>query len=199
MRRSRALLAAAVALLAASCARPPQAAIDSARAALTAAAGNADIVTYAPDSLRAAQEKAASLEAAFAEQMRRPQFLRRFDEVQQLAAETSQAAEKADTDSASAKAQVAMDAAVLADEIEAAIPVVESKLWAAKRVPRIKLDVLAAHAQDPADARAGVDDARRDIDAGAFAEAKAKLLVAKDKLTSLDELITEQTRIARAR
>ncbi len=199
MRGSRTLLAAAAVLLLASCSRLPQAEIDAARTALAAAAENVDVVTYAPDSLRAAQEKASALDAALAAQMQKPGFLRRFDAVQGLAGAVSQAAAKAISDAASAKSQVAMDAAVLADEVETRIPTVEYKVWAAKRVPRIKLDVITAHAQDTADARATVADARRDIDSGAFAAAKAKLLAANDKLTSLEEIIVEQTRIAQAR
>ncbi len=199
IRRSRAFLSVAAAALLAACSPPPQAAIDAARAALETAVRSADVVTYAPDSLRAAQEKSAALEAELAVQLKKPGLLRRFDLVQALAARAAELAGKAQTDAAAAKEQVAHDAAHLVDEVSVAIPTVESKVWAARRVPRIKLDIIANIALVPGQARAAVDDARKDIAAGAFAVAKAKLLAVKDELTLSEETIVEQTRIARSR
>jgi hypothetical protein len=199
MRRSRVVLAAAAAAFLLSCSRPPQADIDAARAALASAALSVDVVTYAPDSLRAAQEKAAALEAELADQMRKPGIMRRFDAVRDLAVKAAELAATAESDAARTKAQVALDAALLADEVDAAIPTVETKVWVARRVPRIKLDIIATVALVPAQARATVEDARKDIEDGAFAAAKAKLLAVKDQLASSEETLLEQTRIARSR
>ncbi len=198
MRVSRAFLAVAAAAILVSCSHPPQAAIDAARSALQEAERDADVVTYAPDSLRAAQERAAALEAELAAQMKKPAFLRRFEATQRLAGETSDLAGTAVADAVQAKTRVALEAASLANELDAAIPQVEYKVWAARRVPRIKLDIIATVALVPAQARAAVEDARKDIDAGDYAAAKAKLLAVKDQLTSSEETITEQTRIARS-
>ena len=199
MRRSRAFLAIAAATLIVSCSQPPQAVIDSARSAVDDAAHNADVITYSPDSLRAAQDKAAALEAEVAAQMKKPSLMRRFDDVQVLAEGAAALAAKAMSDAAAAKAQVAQDAAALADEVNAEIPILESKVWAARRVPRIKLDIVGAIALVPAQARATVDDAQSDIAAGSYAVAKAKLLAAKDQLASSEETLVEQTRVARSR
>ena len=199
MRRTRVVLAAVAATLLLSCSHPPQADIDAARAALASAAQSADVVTYAPDSLRAAQEQAAAFEAELAAQAKKPGVMRRFDAVRDLAAKAAELAAAAEADAAHAKAQVALDAALLADEVESAIPTVETKVWAAKRVPRIKLDIIATIALVPAQARATVEDARKDIAAGAFAAAKAKLLAVKDELANSEETMVEQTRIARSR
>jgi hypothetical protein len=199
MRRSRAFYALVGAVLLASCTNPPQAAIDAAKNALGAAGRSADVVTYAPDSLRAAREAAASLDSELAAQMKKPSIMRRFDSVQVLADEARKAAETAVSDAAAAKAQVAQDAAALIDEVSTSASTVESKVWAAKRVPRIKLDLIANAALAPTQARATVVDARKDIDAGAFATAKAKLLAAKDQLALSEETLLEQTRIARSR
>jgi hypothetical protein len=199
MRRSRVVLAVAAAALLLSCSRPPQADIDAARAALASAAQSADVVTYAPDSLRAAREKADAFEEELAAQMKKPGIMRRFDDVRELAVKAGELAQAAESDAAQAKAQVALDAALLADEVDAAIPTMETKVWAAKRVPRIKLDIIANIALVPEQARATVDDARKDIADGAFAAAKAKLLAVKDQLASSEETIIEQTRIARSR
>ncbi len=198
MRRARAFLAVAAAALLASCAHPPQAAIDTARAALQEAERDSDVVTYAPDSLRAAQEQGAALETELASQMKKPGFLRRFDAVQQTALQAADLAGKAVADAVQAKTRVALEAASLLDELEAAIPQVEYKVWAARRVPKIKLDIIATVAVVPGQARAAIDDAQKDIDSGDYAAAKAKLLAVKDQLTFCEDTVTEQTRIAKS-
>ncbi len=183
----------------ASCAKPPQAEIDAAKTALDAAERSADVVTYAPDTLRAAQEKMASLDAEVAAQARRTALSRNYDATRTLAVDALNLAHNAVDTAAATKTQVAKDAAALVDEVTAAIPGVESKVWAARRVPRIKLDIINAIQTVPNQARGTVADARKDIEAGAFATAKAKLMAARDQLTSCEETITEQTRIARSR
>jgi hypothetical protein len=199
MRIARAFAAAALLTILAGCAKPPQAEIDAARAALDAASRSEDIVTYAPDALRRAQEKMNALEAELALQARRSAFSRRFDAAASLAQETAALATQAGTQAAADKQQVAADAAALIDEVSAAIPSFESKVWAARRVPRIKMDIIAPLQQVPDQARNAVDDARKDIASGAFAAARARLMAAKDQLSSSEETITEQTRIARSR
>jgi hypothetical protein len=198
MKVLRTLMVLAALLWCVSCAKPPQADIDAARAALDAASRNADIVTYAPDSLRAAQEKAAAMDAEIAAQGKKSPLSRSYDGVKALAATTAQAAGNASSDADTAKAQVALDASLLLEEVSAAIPGVESKVWAARRVPRIRQDVIAPLSQVPDQARRTIDEAGKDIGAGSFAAAKAKLMAVKDRLSSCEETIAEQTRIARS-
>lgn len=199
MRIARALAVAALLTVLAACAEPPQAEIDAARAALSAASRSADVITYAPDALRSAQEKMNALDAELGFQARRPALRRSFDAAAVLARETAALAMQAGAKAVADKQQVASDAAGLVEEIAAAIPGFESRVWAAKRVPRIKLDLIAPLQLVPNQARAAVDDARKDIASGAFAAAKARLMAAKDQLSSSLETITEQTRIARSR
>jgi hypothetical protein len=199
MRHLRPLVLFAVILSVVSCAKPPQAEIDAAKAAMDAAAKNADVVTYAPDELRFAQEKMAALDAEVAAQARRSPLSRTYDATRALAGDAEEAATRAVAAASAAKEQVAREAAALAEEITAAIPQFESKVWAAKRVPRIKLDVIIPLGLLPGQARGVVEDAQKDIGAGAFATAKAKLQAIKDQLSSCEETITEQTRIARSR
>jgi hypothetical protein len=199
MKYLRHLVLVAMIVFLASCAKPPQAEIDAAKAAMDATAKSADVVTYAPDELRLAQEKMAALDAEVAAQARRSPLSRNYDQTLALARAAADAAGKAVTAAAAAKEQVSREAASLADEITASIPQFESKVWAAKRVPRIKLDVIAPLALLPEQARSIVEDARQDIGAGAYATAKAKLQAVKDQLTACEETITEQTRIARSR
>jgi hypothetical protein len=199
MRIARAFAAVAFLSVLVSCAHPPQAEIDSAHAALDAAARNADVIIYAPDALRSAQEKINALDAEIAAQARRPAMSRSYDAAGSLAKEAAALADRAGVNAVAAKQQVATDAAGLVEEVAAAIPGFESKVWAAKRVPRIKLDLIAPLQLVPDQARTAVDDARKDIAAGAFAAAKARLMAARDQLSSSEETITEQTRIARSR
>ena len=199
MRDMRPLVLLAVLLLLASCAKPPQAEIDAAKAAMDATAKSADVVTYAPDELRLAQEKIAALDAEVAAQARRSPLSRNYDATRTLARDAADAATRAVGAAATAKDQVAREAAALAEEVTTSIPQFESRVWAARRVPRIKLDVILPLGLLPAQARGIVDDARKDIGAGAFATAKAKLQAIKDQLSDCEETITEQTRIARSR
>jgi hypothetical protein len=199
MKYLRPVVLLAVVISLASCAKPPQAEIDASRAALDAAAKSADVVTYAPDELRVAQDALSALDAEVTAQGRRSPLARNYDAARSLARDAADAASKAVTTASAAKQQVAREAASLVDDITASIPQFESKVWAAKRVPRIKLDMIAPLAQLPVQARTIVDDARQDISAGAYATAKAKLQAIKDQLSACEETIAEQTRIAKSR
>jgi len=196
MKLLRSIIVLAAVFSVASCAHPPQAEIDAAQAVLDAAANNADVVTYAPDSLRVAQEKMAELGAEIAAQARRSALSRRYDSAKSLALEAGAGARRAVADAATAKEQVARDASALLEEVTASIPQFESKVWAAKRVPRIRLDVINPMGLIPQQARATIEDANKDFAAGSYAATKAKLMAVKDKLTSCQETILEQTRIA---
>jgi hypothetical protein len=198
MKLLRSIVVLAAALSFASCAHPPQAEIDAAQAAMNAAAKSADVVTYAPDSLRAAQEKMAELDTEIAAQARRSSLSRRYDAAKSLALETGVVARRAVADAATAKEQVARDASALVEEVTAGIPLFESKVWAAKRVPRIRLDVITPMGLIPQQARTTIEEANKDIAAGSYAVAKAKLMAVKDQLSSCQETILEQTRIARS-
>jgi hypothetical protein len=198
MKIARLCAAAAFLSVLAACAHPPQAEIDAARAALVSAARDSDVVTYAPDALRRAQEKLDALDAELALQLKRSALTRSYDSAAAMAKETADLAVRAGTDAIAAKQQVAADAAALLDEITAALPGFERKVWAARVVPRIKMDLIKPLQLVPDQARTALDDARRDIAAGAFAAAKARLMTARDQLSSSEETITEQTRIARS-
>jgi hypothetical protein len=183
----------------AGCANPPQADIDAAKAALASAAQSMDVVTYAPDALRAAQEKIAALDAEITAQAKRSAISRNYDVTKQLAADAAQAAQAAVSTAVTAKQQVAKDAAALIAELTDALPGFQSKLWAAKRVQRIKMDIITPLQSAPDQISKGMLDAQKDIDAGAFAPAKAKLTALKGMMSSALETIIEQTRIARGR
>jgi hypothetical protein len=199
MRRPALYVLLVAALVLASCAQPPQAEIDAAKTALDVAERSADVVTYAPDTLRAAQEKMASLDAEIAAQARRSALSRNYDAAKTLAEAALALGHDAVDTAATTKAQVARDAESLSEEITAAIPGVERRVWAARGVRRINLSIINEIQSVPNSARATLADAQKDIASGAYATAKAKLLAVRDQLTSCEETITEQTRIAKSR
>ena len=191
------LLAVAFAL--AACAKPPQADIDAARTAIQTAAENIDVLTYAPDSLHAAQEKMDALNSELAVQQKKTPVSRSYDAVKSLAEEVVAATKQATADAATNKQQVAKDATSLIEKISTDIPDFEAKVWTAKRVRGIRLDAISPLALVADQARLALDDARKDLDSGAFAAAKAKAMAVGDWLSQGEETITEQTRIAKNR
>jgi hypothetical protein len=199
MKSARTFIVLAVLLVLASCASPPQAEIDAARTALEKATRDADVITYAPDALRAAQEKMMEMDTELAAQAKRPSLSRDYDSVKSLAAEAAELGRAAGVEAAAQKQQTAGEAAALVDEVTAAIPAFEQRLWAAKRVPRIKMAIITPLQTLPAQSRAAVADAQNDIASQAYAAARAKLLAVKTQLVAAGETITEQTRIARGR
>jgi hypothetical protein len=191
------VLAVAAILLLSSCEKAPQEQIDAATHAYEASSKDPDVLTYAPDSLRIAQEKLSDLRAEIDVQSKKSGLMRRYEASKNLAEEARLAAENATRDAAKAKEQARVDATALLDEFADSIPAFESKLWAARRVRGIKLDpdipTLAS------DARIAAADARKDLDAGAFAAAKAKASTIREKLSDGEDRIAEAVRLAKGR
>jgi hypothetical protein len=191
------LVLVACALLLTACEKPPQSEIDAATAAFDTASHSADVFTYAPDSLRAAQEKLQSLRAELETQAKKRSMGRRYGTAVELARQTEAAARKAVSDAARGKERVRNDAETLIENVTGAIPVFESKVWSAKRVRGIKLDpeiLLAAE-----DARVAVADAEKDLVSGAFAAARAKALTIQDALADTESRISEAVRLSKKR
>lgn len=199
MRYLRVLGICTAVLAVAACAKIPQAEIDAARSAVSAAIANADVMTYAPDSLRAAQEKLSALDSELAAQQKKSPVSRNYDRSAALAKETAAAAQGAQSDAQTSKQQAARDAASLIEKIGTAIPDFETKVWVARRVRGIKLDAIAPLSLLVDQARLALNDARKDLDSGSFAAARAKAMAVQDWLAQGEETITEQTRIAKSR
>jgi hypothetical protein len=197
MNDARAAVLLCLVLLCASCAQPPQEQVSAAQEALAAAVRNADVVTYAPDSLRSVEESMSLLDSELAVQARRSVLTRSYDLAQELAGKVLAGAQSAVQDAATAKAQVRAAAGpLMAAAVEAAAEA-EKRLWAARRVRGVKPDFLAACAGDIAQARAMLADAQKDFDEGAFAAANAKAQAAGSALQGVDGRISEAVRLAR--
>jgi hypothetical protein len=185
----------ATVILLTACEKPPQAEIDAAMKAFDNSAKNPDVITYAPDSLRAAQEKLADLQAKLDAQGKKYALARRYETARSLAVEAKAAAEKALTDANRTKELARADAMTLIDGFPAAIAEFERNLWVAKRVRGIRLDPDILTLSD--DTRAAAVDAEKDIASGAYAAAKAKAITIQQRLTEGESTITEAVRIAK--
>ena len=116
MRVGHLLIACGLAVAAAGCGAPPTTDVDAARASVDkATAGGAS--QYAPESLKAAQDAQAALDAELKAQDEK--WVKSYDKTKELAAAAKTAGDKAATDAATAKEKVEA-AAMAAKKREAA-------------------------------------------------------------------------------
>ncbi len=179
-----------IALMVAACAKPPQADIDAARTAVAAAAKNPDIVTYAPDTLKSAQDKLAQMETELT--------ARHYDKVKALALDARATAGTAANDAATNKAKAQSDATALIAALKQALPDAAKKLAAARRVRGIKLDFTALTNQLGA-AKVAVADADNDLSNGAYASALQKATAVQSQLTDAEKTVSDAIQVATAR
>ena len=187
MKFMKAFIPVVLVLAIAACAKPPQADIDAARAAVAAAAKNADIVAYAPDTLKSAQDKLAMMGTELA--------AKHYAKVKSLALEARALAGTAANDAARNKEKVQADAATLIDALKKALPEVGRKLAAAKRVRGIKLDFAAISAQLRA-AKTALAEADRDLSGGNFAAALQKATDVQAQLSAGEKAVSDAVQMA---
>jgi len=173
-----------------ACAKPPQADIDAARATVAAAAKNPDIVAYAPDTLKSAQDKLAQMDTELA--------AKHYDKVKTLALDAKATAEAAANDAARNKEKAQADARTLIDALNKALPDAEKKAAAARNVRGIKLD-FGALARQIADAKAAVADADKDYAAGNYADALRKALAVQNQLNDGEKAVSDAVQAAAAK
>jgi hypothetical protein len=175
------LVLAMIALVA--CAKPPQQQIDAAKAALDAAKqAQADV--YAPDSLKAAQDKAAALDAELAAQQSK--FFKSYKVATQLTTELQQLADKAKADAVAGKEKAKADAEAAITAADASVTAAKEALSKAPRGKGSKAD-LAAMQGDVDAAAKSIEDAKADMTAEKYLDAKTKADGAKaqaDKVSS---------------
>jgi hypothetical protein len=190
MKYMKALIPVVLVLAVAACAKPPQADIDAARAAVAAAAKNADVVAYAPDTLRSAQDKLAQMGTELA--------AKHYDKVKSLALDARALAGTAATDAARNKEKVQADAASLIAALKKALPDVGRKLASAKRVRGIKLDFGAVTARLGA-AKTALAEADKDLSGGNFAAALQKATEAQAQLGDGEKAVSDAVQKAASR
>jgi hypothetical protein len=171
----------------AACAKPPQADIDAARAAVANAEKNADVVAYAPDTLKSAQDKLAQMDTELA--------AKHYDKVKTIALDARATAETAVNDAARNKEKAQADATTLIDALKKAMPDAAKKIAAAKRVKGIKLDFKALDQQMTV-AKAAISDAEKDLAAGDFASALQKASAVQAQMNDGEKAVSDAVQVA---
>ena len=187
MKVAKVFLPIVLALVVGACAKPPQADIDAARAAVAAAAKNPDVVAYAPDTLKSAQDKLAQMETELT--------AKHYDKVKALALDAKATAGTAASDAARGKEKAQADATALIAALKKALAEDSRKLAAARQVRGIRLD-FAALTRQLSNAQAAVADADRDLADGNFASALQKAVAVQGQLSDTEKAIADGIRAA---
>jgi hypothetical protein len=187
MKYAKPVLAAVLILGLFACAKPPQAEIDAAKAAVAKAAANSDVVTYAPEALARAQDALSRMQTELT--------AKHYDKVKTLALEASAAAEKAISEALANKEKVKADAAALIAAMKKALPEAEKTIAAAKRIPRTGLDFTAL-AKALADARTSLAGAEADQANGNFMAALNKASAVQTALADGERTVANAVQAA---
>ncbi|MCX7029893.1 MAG: DUF4398 domain-containing protein [Spirochaetes bacterium] len=170
-----------------ACAKPPQAEIDAAKAAVAKAAANSDVVMYASEALARAQDALSRMQTELT--------AKKYDKVKTLALEASAAAEKAITEALANKEKVKADAAALIAAMKKALPEAEKTITAAKRIPRTGLD-FAALAKALTGAKASLTAADADYANGNFKAAWNKATAVQTALADGSKTVADAVQAA---
>ena len=187
MKLAKVFLPIVLALVVGACAQPPKADIDAARSAVATAEKNADVVAYAPDTLKAAQDKLAQMETELT--------AKHYDKVKSLALDAKATAETAANDAVKGKEKAQADATALIAALKKALPDASRKLAAARQVRGIKLDFASLNKQLTG-AQAAVADADKDLADGNFASALQKAMAVQAQLSDGEKAIADAIQAA---
>jgi hypothetical protein len=172
------VLAVGLAVVAAGCAAPPQADIDAVKVSADKAA-TAGAAEYAADSLKAAQDAQAALEAELKVQADKFTLFRSYTKATELAGAAKTAAEKAEQDAVAGKEKAKNEATALIEEAKTALTAAQEMLAKAPKGKGTAADLEAMKA-DLAGAEISINDANTAMGAERYLEAKAKAEAAKN-------------------
>jgi hypothetical protein len=177
------------------CAKPPQADMDAAKAAVQAAsdAGAAD---YAAASLRDAQNAVASLDAEVAAQTKKFALMRSYKQAGILAAQAKAAGEKAAADAAAGKERTKGEAEALLAQAKTAMDAANAALATAPAGKGSK-DEIDAMKADMATVAQSIADGEAAHAAGRYLESKAKFEAALGQANNVAAAI-EQAKAMKA-
>jgi hypothetical protein len=148
---------------------------------------DADVLAYAPDTLRHAQDALS--------QMQTELRAKHYDKTKVLAVEAKNAADRSYADAKDGKEKTKAAAAAILDSLSTAFPEAAKNLAAARKVRGIKLDFKALEA-----ALAGAKDsaaaAKTEFDAGRFNMARDKASTAQTSLADLVKQISDAVQAA---
>jgi len=171
------------------CAKPPQADIDAAKAAITAArdAGAAD---YASASLRDAENSVASLDAEVAAQTKKFALMRSYKQAATLAAQAKAAGEKAGADATAGKEKAKADAEALLAQAKTAMDEANAMLATAPAGKGSQMEIEAMKT-DMQTVATSIAEGEQAHGAGRYLESKAKFEAALNQATSVKAAIEQ--------
>jgi hypothetical protein len=172
-----AMLLVGFGVVAAGCASPPQADIDAAKAALQQAT-SAGASEYAADSLKAAQDANAALEAELKVQQDKFSMFRSYSKAAELATAAKLAGEKAQQDAVAGKEAAKTAASAAIDEAKTALAQATDLLSKAPKGKGTAAD-LEALKTDLTGAESTIGEATTAFTAERYLDAKAKAEAAK--------------------
>lgn len=162
-----------VALVVVGCAKPPQAEIDAAKAAVQTAV-SAEAGDYASGSLQAAQDAVAQLDQELKAQEEKFALFRSYKKTSELAAAAKSAAEKAEADAQAGKAQAKQEVETMMAEANALVTSVKEMIDKAPRGKGTQAD-LEMLKSDLAGVESSLADAQNSYNAEKYLDAKAKI------------------------
>jgi hypothetical protein len=196
MRRWKLLgLLLVVALLGAGCGKPPEAQLEKATAALKAAEA-AGAPQYAPDAWGRAKLAVDRMRTELEKQGKRFALFRSYGKVRTLAGDAVRLAEQALTDANAKKTQLRGEVTSMIAEIDASLAAARNQL---SRLPRTKGLDAASLRSTLNEAGRQLDQARADLNAGAFDRAMQVAAQARDGITRVFKAIEKATGIPASR
>ena len=190
------VLATAVLVLA-GCGKPPEADIAAADTAL-GEARSADAVEYAPESMKAAEDARAQLDAELKAQEEKFALFRSYDKAAELAASSKEAAARARTDAEEGKKRAREEASEMIAQVRASILEVQQLLEQAPKGKGTEVD-LAVLKSD----LTGVENTLAEMDSAfaqeAYLESIAKAESAKQNVDAIRGEIERAMELARSR
>lgn len=170
------------------CAKPPQAAIDGAKAALDSAKA-AEAAEYADDSLRSAQDAVAALEQELKAQEEKFALFRSYKKAEELAASAKAAGDKASADAEAGKEAAKQAATEAIAALNTALTEAKEMLDKAPRGKGTQADLEMMKA-DLSGAETAAGEAQSLLDRGKYNDASAKAGAAMDTVTRTKDAIT---------
>lgn len=171
------LLVAGVGAFAAGCAKPPQADIDAAQAAIQKAS-SAGAGEYAADSLKAAEDAEAALEAELKVQADKFSMFRSYTKATELATAAKGAGDKAEQDAMAGKEKAKNEASAVIEEAKAMLAQAQDMLSKAPKGKGTQADLEALKA-DLTGAESSIADAESAFAAERYLDARAKAEASK--------------------
>jgi hypothetical protein len=159
------------------CQKPPQQDIDAAKTSLDGAR-SAEATDYAPDSLKAAEDSQAQLDAELKAQEQKFALFRSYKKATELAQATKAAGEKAAADAKAKKEEVKGEAQALITDATTALTDAKALLEKAPKGKGTQADIEAMKA-DLAGVESSLTEAQNSFNAEKYLDAKSKAEAAK--------------------